>query len=122
LEVQNEQIELGNFNLLDFPDTWPFDTAKGDSYSVSQVNGENIVTVTTTVPVVEVDANIYNAIQDSSFNRFVALSNNLTGIDSSTTCPEDFTNVLSPVLSQQLYDDPFESLDSMFPNPNADLF
>ena len=137
LEVQN--TELGNFNLLDFPDNWPFDTAKGDTFSVSHVNGEDIVNLT--VPVVQVDVSTYNAIQDSSFDRFVALSNNLTGVDSSTTCPEEFTNValsnnltgvdssttcpdfsnvLSPVLSQQIYDDPFESLDSMFPNSNDD--
>jgi hypothetical protein len=117
LEVQN--TELGNFNLLDFPDNWPFDTAKNDTFSVSHVNGEDIVNLT--VPVVQVDVSTYNAIQDSSFDRFVALSNNLTGVDSSTTCP-DFSNVLSPVLSQQIYDDPFESLDSMFPDSNDDLF
>lgn len=118
MEVQNA---LGSINLLGFPEKWPYEAfanelAKGDTVSmpVFEVNEETVVTVS--LPVIEVDANTFSAFQDSSYNRFVALSNNLRGIESSTTCPDDFNTVLS----DSLYDDPFESLDSIF--PTSDLF
>ncbi len=120
MEVQNA---LGSINLLGFPEKWPYEAfanelAKGDTVSmpVFEVNEETVVTVS--LPVIEVDANTFSAFQDSSYNRFVALqvSNNLRGIEWSTTCPDDFNTVLS----DSLYDDPFESLDSIF--PTSDLF
>ena len=99
LEVQNDRDSV---NLLGFPDNWPYEALANTSEQTPN-SGLNQEMVTVSVPVLEVDQDTFNAFKDSNYNKFLALSNNLTGVESSTTCPDDFTS--------KLFEDPFKDFN-----------